>query len=40
MKKKVIFAEIANDNSVGQIVVSGKNKDLEKLSEILKEKEN
>ncbi len=31
------FAEIANDNSEGQIVVSGKTKDLEKLSSFLKE---
>ena len=32
------IAEIANDNSEGQIVLSGKNKDLEKLSSFLKEK--
>ncbi len=31
------IAEIANDNSEGQIVLSGKNKDLEKLSSFLKE---
>ena len=31
------FAEIANDNSEGQIVLSGLNKDLEKLSDALKE---
>ncbi len=31
-------AQIANDNSVGQIVISGKNEDLEKLNKILKEK--
>ena len=30
-------AEIANDNSDGQIVVSGKNQDLDKLSSFLKE---
>jgi [acyl-carrier-protein] S-malonyltransferase len=30
-------AEIANDNSTGQIVLSGKTKDLEKLSSYLKE---
>ena len=30
--------QIANDNSEGQIVLSGKNKDLESLNEILKEK--
>ena len=36
--KNNFIAEIANDNSDGQIVISGKNKDLEKLSEILKEK--
>ena len=29
--------EVANDNSVGQIVLSGKNKDLEKLSSFFKE---
>ena len=32
------IAQIANDNSVGQIVLSGKNEDLEKLIIILKEK--
>ena len=31
------FAEIANDNSEGQIVLSGKIKDLEKLSFFLKQ---
>jgi [acyl-carrier-protein] S-malonyltransferase len=31
------LVEIANDNSEGQIVISGKNQDLEKLSAILKE---
>ena len=36
--KKILTAEIANDNSVGQIVLSGKNSDLEKLIEILKSK--
>ncbi len=30
------FAQIANDNSEGQIVLSGKNNDLDKLIEILK----
>ena len=30
------FAEIANDNSVGQIVLSGLIDDLEKLSKVLK----
>tara|TARA_B100000424_G_scaffold222063_1_gene181214 strand:- start:765 stop:1691 length:927 start_codon:yes stop_codon:yes gene_type:complete len=34
--KNEIFVEIANDNSVGQIVLSGNNNDLEKLSLILK----
>ena len=33
-----INVQIANDNSEGQIVLSGKNKDLETLNEILKEK--
>ena len=33
-----LTAEIANDNSEGQIVLSGKNDDLFKLSEILKSK--
>ena len=32
------FVEIANDNSEGQIVLSGKIKDLDKLSNVLKEK--
>ena len=36
--KKNFRAEIANDNSEGQIVLSGKIHDLEKLSIILKEK--
>ena len=31
-------AQVANDNSVGQIVLSGKNTDLEKLAEVLKSK--
>ena len=35
--KDNFLAEIANDNSVGQIVISGKNQDLEKLSLVLKE---
>ena len=34
--KDNFFVEIANDNSQGQIVVSGKNTDLEKLINILK----
>ncbi len=34
--KNLFKAEIANDNSEGQIVVSGKNKDLEELSLFLK----
>ena len=34
--QKNFFAEIANDNSVGQIVLSGLIEDLEKLSKILK----
>ena len=37
-KKDISSIEIANDNSIGQIVLSGKNKDLEKLSNSLKEK--
>ncbi len=38
-KKKDEFAiEIANDNSNGQIVLSGKNKDLDKISNFLREK--
>tara|TARA_B100000886_G_C20345004_1_gene458279 strand:- start:32 stop:958 length:927 start_codon:yes stop_codon:yes gene_type:complete len=32
------FAEIANDNSIGQIVISGKISDLDKLIEVLKSK--
>ena len=35
--KNNFLVEIANDNSEGQIVLSGKIKDLEKLSSILKE---
>tara|TARA_Y100000992_G_scaffold301136_1_gene271308 strand:+ start:876 stop:1802 length:927 start_codon:yes stop_codon:yes gene_type:complete len=35
--KSIFFAEIANDNSDGQIVLSGKNLDLEKLSLYLKQ---
>ena len=34
--KKNFFVEIANDNSVGQIVLSGKNHDLSKMIEFLK----
>ena len=34
--KKNFVAEIANDNSEGQIVISGKNSDLIKLIEVLK----
>ncbi len=34
--KNNFFAQIANDNSEGQIVVSGKNQDLEKLIFVLK----
>ena len=34
--KNNFLAEIANDNSDGQIVISGKTKDLEKLSSYLK----
>ncbi len=34
--KDNFIAQIANDNSEGQIVLSGKNKDLENLSEVLK----
>ena len=37
-KKSEFVIEIANDNSNGQIVLSGKNKDLEKFSDFLKEK--
>ena len=36
--KNDFLVEIANDNSEGQIVLSGKNQDLEKLSSVLKEK--
>ena len=36
--EKNFYAEIANDNSEGQIVLSGKIQDLEKLSNLLKEK--
>ena len=36
--KNNFFAEIANDNSEGQIVISGKKIDLEKLISFLKEK--
>ena len=32
------IAQIANDNSEGQIVLSGKNKDLDKISNFLREK--
>ena len=35
--KNEFFAEIANDNSEGQIVLSGKTRDLEKLSNFLKD---
>ena len=38
IKKNEFVIEIANDNSNGQIVLSGKNKDLEKFSDFLKEK--
>ena len=34
--KNYFMAQIANDNSEGQIVISGKNIDLEKLSKVLK----
>ena len=37
-KKSEFVIEIANDNSNGQIVLSGKNKDLERFSDFLKEK--
>ncbi len=37
-KKNEFVIDIANDNSNGQIVLSGKNKDLEKFSDFLKEK--
>ena len=36
-KKNKFIAQIANDNSEGQIVLSGKTQDLEKLTETLKE---
>ena len=36
--KKIFNAQIANDNSEGQIVLSGKTEDLEKLIQILKDK--
>jgi len=36
--KHKFVAQIANDNSEGQIVLSGKNEDLEKLILVLKEK--
>ncbi len=36
--KNDFIAQIANDNSEGQIVLSGKNSDLEKLIEVLKSK--
>ena len=36
--KENFKAQIANDNSEGQIVISGKNEDLEKLIKILKDK--
>ena len=35
--KEIFNAQIANDNSEGQIVLSGKNEDLENLIQILKE---
>ena len=35
--KKIFKAQIANDNSPGQIVLSGETEDLEKLIKILKE---
>ena len=35
--KKIFNVQIANDNSEGQIVLSGKKNDLEQLSQILKE---
>ena len=38
IKKNEFVIEIANDNSNGQIVLSGKNMDLEKFSDYLKEK--
>ena len=36
-KKENLKAQIANDNSEGQIVLSGKTEDLEKLTQILKD---
>jgi len=36
--KNFFIAEIANDNSEGQIVLSGKNNDIEKLRQLLKSK--
>ena len=38
--KNNLEAQIANDNSDGQIVISGKTKDLQFLSEFLKKKKN
>ena len=35
--KKIFNAQIANDNSEGQMVLSGKTEDLEQLTKILKE---
>ncbi len=35
--KEIFKAQIANDNSEGQVVLSGKIKDLEKLSQLLKD---
>ncbi|MDC3120777.1 ACP S-malonyltransferase [Candidatus Pelagibacter sp.] len=35
--KKIFYAQIANDNSEGQMVLSGKTEDLEQLIKILKE---
>ena len=37
VNKKILKAQIANDNSEGQIVLSGKIQDLNKLAQILKE---
>ena len=36
--KDNFFVQIANDNSDGQIVLSGKNNDLDKINKILKSK--
>ena len=36
--EKKFYAQIANDNSDGQIVLSGKNEDLESVSNFLKDK--